>query len=551
MWMLPALVTSTLVLNEVLYDPPGADAGREFVEIFNVSPDPVPLAGLELETADGAHPGTWRRVWTGSSGMLAPGALWLVAGDSLHAAARLTADLQNGPDAIRLRRGSEVLDTLGYGMLTDPSLFEGRPAADVTNASLARVPDGRDTGDNAADFITAMPTPGRRNQLRVNVQLGGLEVDPFRSFPDGVVRAAVTLRNTGADSVLHWALAASRRSVFGEPLDGDAAFGDSIPVDTGPGGAGIAPHDSVRAVLQWAAPRGVYRLHAELVTGDDDALDDHAVAWVRVGAGAVVVNEILYVPVSGQPEWIELWNRGDRARRVNGWTLSDASGRRATLRGGGWIPAGGWALVSADSRAAIAGAPSDAVRIASSPWLSLNDSDGPAGFADQLVLRDPLGIVHDAVRYADADVDRGRSLERVGVDPGPVGVRWAPCTARSGATPGAPNTVHGPAGADPRLDLAPNPFSPNGDGYEDQLLIRAELPADAASYRLEIFDLDGQRRAAPGADRLGPGQRLLVWDGRSDRGDQLPEGVYVLRFEWHSKSGGRQAVRRAVGLVRR
>lgn len=551
MWMLTGLVASALVVNEVLYDPPGADAGREFVELLNTSPEAVALAGLELETADGARPGTWRRVWAGTSGTLAPGALLLVAGDSLPAPAHLTADLQNGPDAIRVRRGTEVLDTLGYGLLVDPSLFEGRPAPDVTNASLARVPDGSDTGNNAADFITAAPTPGRRNQLRVNLQLGGLDADPFRVFPGGVARAAVTLRNSGADSVLQWVLQAWWRRAFGEPLDGDAAFGDSVAIEVDSGGAAIAPRDSARAGLEWVAPGGVYRLHAALATADDDSLDDHAFAWVRVGAGAIVVNEILYAPVTGQPEWIELWNRGGRARRLAGWSLTDASGRRATLRGAAWVPAGGLAIVSADSLAVVDGVPPETARLVSAPWLSLNDSDGPAGFADQLVLRDPLGIVHDAVRYADADVDRGRSIERVGVDPGPRGVGWAPCTARSGATPGTANTVQGPPGDESRIDLAPNPFSPDGDGHEDQMLIRADLPADAAGYRLEVFDLDGRRRAAPAADALGPGRRVAVWDGRTEAGDHLPEGIYIVRFEWYSKSGGRHAVRRAVGLVRR
>src|SRR5678810_542369 len=115
MWF--AALASTLVLNEVLYDPPGADAGREFVEFYNASDSPLPLAGLELEVGDGAHPGIWRHAWTGTAGELGAGALFVIAGDSLAAGARLATDLQNGPDAVRLRRGAEVLDRLGYGAL--------------------------------------------------------------------------------------------------------------------------------------------------------------------------------------------------------------------------------------------------------------------------------------------------------------------------------------------------------------------------------------------------------------------------------------------------
>src|SRR5438105_2272997 len=111
---------AALVLNEVLYDPPGVDAGREFVEILNVGGTPVGLEALELQAGDGAHPGAWHRVWRGTGGELAPGALLVVGGDSVAAPAfRLAAELQNGPDALRLLLADRELDRLGYGALTD------------------------------------------------------------------------------------------------------------------------------------------------------------------------------------------------------------------------------------------------------------------------------------------------------------------------------------------------------------------------------------------------------------------------------------------------
>src|SRR5262245_36640384 len=117
MWFAPLL--GSLVLNEILYDPAGPDAGHEFVEILNTGDSESPLAGLELETNDGARPGTWHRAWLGTSGALGPHEFLLVGGDSLRTPERLRGDLQNGPDAVRLRRGDAVLDVVGYGALTD------------------------------------------------------------------------------------------------------------------------------------------------------------------------------------------------------------------------------------------------------------------------------------------------------------------------------------------------------------------------------------------------------------------------------------------------
>jgi hypothetical protein len=65
---------------------------------------------------------------------------------------------------VRLTRDGRELDRVGYGELTDPALYESRPAATATGgAVLARRPDGHDTGDNATDFVAGPPTPGARH----------------------------------------------------------------------------------------------------------------------------------------------------------------------------------------------------------------------------------------------------------------------------------------------------------------------------------------------------------------------------------------------------
>src|SRR6185503_11335579 len=53
-----------LVLNEVLYDPEGADEGLEFVELWNTDSIPVPLEGITLESGDGSRPGLWTTLYT-------------------------------------------------------------------------------------------------------------------------------------------------------------------------------------------------------------------------------------------------------------------------------------------------------------------------------------------------------------------------------------------------------------------------------------------------------------------------------------------------------
>jgi len=154
-----------LLLNEVLYDPEGADGDGEFVELIATGPESLALAGLRLEFCNGATPGAWELLWSGEL-QLAPGALFLLGEPAVAGAdVTLDLDLQNGPEAIRLCRGEEVLDLLGYGEGLDPSLTEAWPAADPSGQSLARQPDGVDTEQNPARSTCrpfARPSRARR-----------------------------------------------------------------------------------------------------------------------------------------------------------------------------------------------------------------------------------------------------------------------------------------------------------------------------------------------------------------------------------------------------
>ena len=128
------------------------------------------LDGVALEFHNGSGAG-WMVVWRAPNGIvLAPDALFVLGDDAVTPAPNVVfaLALQNGPDAIRLvDANGAVLDMVGYGGLDDAAYVETLGAAVVdAGQSIARTPDGRDTGDNASDFVAATPTPGRRNVAR-------------------------------------------------------------------------------------------------------------------------------------------------------------------------------------------------------------------------------------------------------------------------------------------------------------------------------------------------------------------------------------------------
>jgi hypothetical protein len=82
------------------------------------------------------------------------------------------------------------------------------------------------------------------------------------------------------------------------------------------------------------------------------------------------------------------------------------------------------------------------------------------------------------------------------------------------------------------LTVTPNPFSPNGDGVNDEaaFLFSLMLFLEPARLELDIATLTGTvvRRLGPVSRSIG--RHELRWDGRDDGGRLVPPGLYIYRF---------------------
>lgn len=548
-WAAHLLAAGSLVINEILPDPPGVDAGSEFVEFLNSGAQAIDLNGVALEFANGAEGPVWRSRWQCALPVLLPpgGRFLLVdrtwAGET-PGDAEATLGLQNGPDAVRLVRGDSVLDLVGYGALTDPALFEGAPAPLQAGLALARRPDGADTGDNAADFVAAEPSPGGRNFLPWAVEAAAVTLDPPSLLRAGdAVLVTAVLVNEGTED---WPPGAAVLGAAGESV--------GVGLDAWPSGA----ERTVAAILRPAVPGSLDLRFAAHPAGAPDSVIA-PLGRLQVGPGALVINEVLGAPAAGQGEWFEL--RADVAGPVElaGWSVRDEDGQWLSLPAA-VVPAGGLWLAAQDSAAlaqwladvaAHGGPPPCLVEGAPAglgSWPSLNNS--PAGdrvFADRLLLRAPDGTVVDHVTLGapgGPDVD-GRSLERTSIAaPGPTGAPWTVSPAAGGSTPGCPNasallqdvSVGG-------LELVP-PVLPVAGAVH--ALFR--LAAHQRTWRLRVFDLRGRAVRDFGGDDLGTGPRDILWDGTDDDGRRVPRGGYVFALEVTGDSGSVEITRSLCGV---
>jgi hypothetical protein len=85
------------------------------------------------------------------------------------------------------------------------------------------------------------------------------------------------------------------------------------------------------------------------------------------------------------------------------------------------------------------------------------------------------------------------------------------------------------------LVTAPNPFRATAD-------VRYHLPF-GGRVRLAVYDVAGRRVRALVDDKRDPGWHIERWDGRNERGEALPSGVYLMALETGSRKINKKCVR--------
>jgi hypothetical protein len=540
-----------VVINEVLYDPDGPDSGREFVEIINAGVEPVSLGQWTLLAGDGARPGAWTAIWQGSPAeSLRSGQIFLIAEDEVEGAddyAHLA--LQNGPDCCALALGGVRVDVVGWGRHEHSEYYEGDPASEIPSGhSLARWPDGNDTDDNSLDFVDCpRPTPGRRNALQRDLTFGPIPIETYpinpEAFESVTISATVANVGLGDGGADQFTLLVRARDT-----DGDRPLMETaIPSVLAPGDTAV-----LRPTWEGAAD-GSVAIEATIVfDGDEDTTGNDARAQLRVGAGPVVVNEIMYDPDEGG-EWIEIFNRSPDFQDLRGWSLFDKSGTRLTMPTRSALAAGGYLVVAQDSASFVKSFPGVSIDSVigsyGGRWPSLNNSNGPDGVADVVSLTDADGLLSDRAVYSEGyGGGRGTSLERVRADL--VGGRsdnWCASGGLGGTTAGKPNSVRAGAAGGGSLSLEPSLIDTRGTA--GPAAINYCLPYRPARLTIAVYSMGGHEVIRLIDRKGGASKGTVLWDGRGRGGQALAAGAYVLLLAAEGLDG-QATTAKAVAVLR-
>jgi len=262
------------------------------------------------------------------------------------------------------------------------------------------------------------------------------------------------------------------------------------------------------------------------VAGDMNSLDDNIEHHIYVSYpfGAVVLNEFLAAPDSSQAEFIEIVSFSNID--LTGWSISDNTLKKYFLDEI-YIGKNQHALLSVDS-AFISKLDQD-VKFTKpkNGWPTLNNT------ADGIFLYDATGAIIDSLHYnEDWPIVTARSTEKfrpVFESNNPN--RWGVAVNTSAMTPGLQNSLHfNEIVENGVIEFDANPFSPNGDGIDDELLIKYKLPFSQGIIKLQIYDMAGRNIATPYWNVFFPQEGLLKWDGRRKDGSDARIGIYIVKI---------------------
>jgi hypothetical protein len=374
------------------------------------------------------------------------------------------------------------------------------------------------------------------------------------------VTLKATVKNVGSQPVSSYSVQFFRDLNYNSIAEQGERFTDV-------NGPGLLPSDST-VILGSSPPSYAGDNHFIAVISslnDSNPSNDTASIVMTVGGNprALVVNEIMFDPLIGQNEWIEFYNRGSTPLDIARWKFSDrptAGGSNSFIitNNSAIIQSGDFVVVSADS--SIFSQFSYLESSSQATHLFILNRAGGFGLnndGDDIVLRDAVGRTIDSVSYSaswhnpDISDAKGRSLERINPEIASNDRRnWSTSPSPTGGTPGRTNALYTtvlPTGAS--ISIHPNPFSPDGDGFEDFCVVQYNLPLMTSIIRITIFDIKGRMVRTLANCELSGSHGEIVWDGLDDTKQRVRIGPYVVFIEAIDQQGGILATARAVAVV--
>lgn len=258
-----------------------------------------------------------------------------------------------------------------------------------------------------------------------------------------------------------------------------------------------------------------------------------------IAKNEILVNEILFNPREGGVDFLEIYNNSDKALNLK--YLSVATIKKDTL-----------SSIKVITKADKAFLPNRYLALSTDPGII--KTEYPAGEAGAFLQVAALpafnndqgivvlicdSVVIDQLNYTESMHSpllknfEGVSLERrsFSKETNETGNFTSAAASEGFATPGYKNSMNteetAPSDA---VELESKSFSPDSDGFEDELIIRYSLKKPGAIANISAFSSAGVRVKQIARNLTLGSEGTISWDGLNDKGSLAPVGIYIIHF---------------------
>lgn len=519
-----------LIISEVMADPSPVVGlpELEFVEIYNKSTKYINLAGWKLgdQSGDG----------TISSGFIAPGQYQVLCANASvpefpgsYGVSSFPSYNNSGDDVVLKNNSGVLIDKISYmdswyrdavkkaGGYTLERINPDDPCSDASNWIASNSNTGGTPGTQNSVYDTTPDTQVPQLASLIALSPNQLEVN-FSEGMDSVNLVNATLStnpNLTVQSVFVAATFSSQALV---------TFNENLV---------LSQHYQLHY-----GPVSDCWLNATTVSGH------FALADVPQ-TGDLVINEILFDPVTGGSDFVELYNRSSKVINLNDLSMTKYKGDTIQLTQNYLLNPDDYVVLTPDSnyqKSTFSEAVSGKFYSTTLPALN-NDS------STFILLYN--GLLIDKVSYRKTwhlsliDDPENKTLERINPDGlSSNASNWHTAAETIGfGTPGKMNSQYHVGSVSSSFGITEPIFSPDNDGFQDVLLFQYRFD-ETMIATLKIFDNQGREVHTLFSNELLATEGSFTWDGVTGNNQKAPIGIYIAALEAFSLNKGKTVAKR-------
>lgn len=530
---------SQIVVNEIMYAP--SESTNEWFEIYNAGSESVDLQNWKWKDATSSV-----RTITSNSIILIPESYIIICQDSVK-----LKNLFPLISAIIIQTTWSALNNSGDNLILIDNLnsredsisYKPEWGGNSGGYSIEKIISAGESNDpsNWGTSIDPMnATPGKQNSITpkpFDLFLRSFKTDPVFPSKGETLNLEFSIMNSGQNSAENFLL-----NIYDDKnSDSVTQNSELIKSETF---SNLASFDSVKYEFSIQdIDTGFKNFIAVLnFAPDNDTLNNVKFKRVYVssnsaGSGGVVINEIMYDPGIGKSEWIEIFNSSGQTVDLKKWKYKETVTSISLSDSDLYLNPGDFFILANDS--SIYTSFDYLQNHSSGIYLKISGSLSLSNSGEYISITDSLNNVIDEVNF-DPDWNnpefpdtKGISLERINPafnsnDKG----NWSSCTDLKGGTPGKRNSIYTLNNSENSgASVFPNPFSPDGDGYEDFTIIKYKLNSDFSQMRVKIFDIKGRLVRTISNNQITGKEGSIIFNGLGDDDQKLRIGIYILLIE--------------------